>query len=161
MLIIKPYESRYCDGIVALITNIQQNEFKVPITLADQPDLLHIDTFYQVNKGQFWVALNNAEEVVGTIALIDNNERYGTIRKMFVRADYRGVERGVSGILLAKLEQKARENRMNTLYLGTVEKLLGSHKFYRKNGFTEITKDLLPPNYPLMQVDNMFFKKIL
>ena len=161
MIEVKKYEPAYCDQIVRLILNIQQNEFQVPVTLADQPDLLEIDQFYQQRNGDFWVALNEQNEVVGTIALIDNGEVFGTIRKMFVRADYRGKERGVAAKLFAILEQKAIESKMTALYLGTVEKLKASHRFYEKNGFSEIPKADLPHNYPLMAVDTMFFKKQL
>ena len=135
MIEIKPYEPHHRDQIVALILNIQQNEFQVPITIKDQPDLLIIDEFYQQRNGQFWVALNVDNEVVGTIALIDNGQSFGTIRKMFVRADARGKERGVAAALFQTLEQKAIENKMSALYLGTVHKLKASHRFYTKNGF--------------------------
>lgn len=161
MIQIKTYESAYRDQIATLITTIQQIEFQVPITLADQPDLMQIDTFYQQRNGEFWVALNDNNEVVGTIALIDNGEVFGTIRKMFVRADYRGKDKGVAAKLLSILEKKAIANKMSALYLGTVEKLKASHRFYKKNGFSQVSKADLPQNYPLMQVDTMFFKKEL
>ena len=161
MIEIKPYESQYRDQIVDLILNIQQNEFQVPITIKDQPDLLIIDEFYQQRNGEFWVALMPDNQVVGTIALIDNGQPFGTIRKMFVRADMRGKERGVAANLFKILEEKAIENKMSALYLGTVHKLKASHRFYTKNGFNEILKTELPLNYPLMAVDTMFFKKEL
>jgi putative acetyltransferase len=161
MIEITPYEPHHRDQIVELILNIQQNEFQVPITIKDQPDLLIIDEFYQQRNGQFWVALNVDNQVVGTIALIDNGQPFGTIRKMFVRADVRGKERGVAAALFQTLEEKAIENKMSALYLGTVQKLKASHRFYQKNGFDEIQKVDLPPNYPLMLVDTMFFKKEL
>jgi putative acetyltransferase len=161
MIEIKPYAPEYRDPIVHLILTIQQIEFQVPITIADQPDLLEIDTFYQQRNGNFWVALNADNQVVGTIALIDNGQPFGTIRKMFVRADMRGKERGVAAALFKTLEQRALDNKMSALYLGTVHKLKASHRFYNKNGFEEIPKAELPPNYPLMVVDTMFFKKDL
>jgi N-acetylglutamate synthase-like GNAT family acetyltransferase len=160
MIIIKPYERLYRDAIVQMILHIQQVEFGVPLTIADQPDLLDIENFYQVKGGNFWIALNNDYEVVGTIALIDNDEAYGTVRKMFVRADYRGKEKRVAMFLFGKLEQQARDNGMHALYLGTVEILKASHGFYKKNGFEQIDKKLLPQNFPLMKVDTMFFRKI-
>jgi putative acetyltransferase len=161
MIKIAPYLPQYRDQIVDLILTIQQKEFQVPITIEDQPDLLEIDQFYQQRNGQFWVALNAENEVVGSIALIDNGQPFGTIRKMFVRADMRGKERGVAAALFGTLERKAVKNGMSALYLGTVHKLKASHRFYTKNGFTEILKSDLPPHYPLMAVDTMFFKKEL
>ena len=161
MIKIIPYKPHHRDQIVNLILTIQQIEFQVPITIADQPDLLIIDEFYQQRNGNFWVALNADNQVVGTIALIDNGENFGTIRKMFVRADARGKEGGVAAALFQTLEEKAIQNKMTSLYLGTVQKLKASHRFYSKNGFVEIPKADLPNNYPLMAVDTMFFKKEL
>jgi putative acetyltransferase len=158
---IKQYKPVYRDQIITLILNIQQNEFQVPVTLADQPDLLMIDQYYQQRNGDFWVAVNEQNAVVGTIALIDNGEVFGTIRKMFVRADYRGKELGIAAKLFDTLEKKAINNNMTALYLGTVERLKASHRFYGKNGFIEIPKADLPNNYPLMLVDTMFFMKML
>ncbi|MDE1907667.1 MAG: GNAT family N-acetyltransferase, partial [Rhodospirillales bacterium] len=55
-------------GVVDLILPIQQGEFGVPVTLQDQPDLLEIPAFYQINGGGFWVA--EAEgRIIGSIAL--------------------------------------------------------------------------------------------
>ena len=159
MIKIKTYQPPFKEAIATLITSIQQGEFGVPITLQDQPDLMNIDTFYQQKNGNFWCALNEENEVVGTIALIDVGESFGTIRKMFVRADYRGSDKGVAAALLNTLQNVALENSMNALYLGTFDKLKASHRFYDKNGFTLIQPDDLPPNFPRMQVDNVFFMK--
>jgi putative acetyltransferase len=161
MITIKTYEPQHRDQIATLITTIQQIEFQVPVTLADQPDLMMIDQYYQQRNGNFWVALNDQNEVVGTIALIDNGEVFGTIRKMFVRADYRGKELGIAAKLFDILEKKAADAKMTALYLGTVQKLKAAIRFYEKNGFSEIQKTNLPNNYPLMPVDTMFFKKEL
>lgn len=53
-----------------MILPIQQEEFGISVTLQDQPDVLDIQSFYQDNAGNFWVALRG-EEVVGTVALLD------------------------------------------------------------------------------------------
>ena len=161
MIKITTYQPSFKDAIATLITSIQQGVFGVPITLQDQPDLMNIDTFYQQKNGNFWCALNEEKEVVGTIALIDVGQSFGTIRKMFVREDYRGSDKGVAASLLHTLQNVALENGMNALYLGTFDKLKASHRFYDKNGFTLIQPNDLPENFPRMQVDNVFFMKNL
>src|SRR5690348_12252411 len=85
MLEIVPFDSAHTDGVAALILSIQQAEFAIPITLADQPDLLDVAGFYQRGDGQFWVALDK-DLVVGTIGLLDIGNREGALRKMFVAA---------------------------------------------------------------------------
>ena len=95
MFNIVPFEQQYTAAICTLIVHIQQNEFQVPITLSDQPDLLQISKIYQQNGGNFWVAVAEGG-VVGTLALIDCGNGIGCIRKMFVHADWRGKERGLA-----------------------------------------------------------------
>ncbi|WP_143308496.1 GNAT family N-acetyltransferase [Chitinophaga vietnamensis] len=151
----------YEQQVATLITNIQQKEFGVPITFADQPDLSNIPSFYQQGKGNFWCALNQQSEVVGTIALIDTGSNIGAIRKMFVRADYRGKEKNVAAQLLQILESHAQNKGLKQLYLGTVPLLKAALRFYEKNGYEPVAEQDLPPQFPKMAVDTVFFKKIL
>ncbi|MBC7777368.1 MAG: GNAT family N-acetyltransferase [Phycisphaerae bacterium] len=158
MFEIIPFEEQYTDAICALILNIQQNEFQVTITLADQPDLLKISAVYQQNGGNFWVAVTEGE-VIGTIALIDCGEGIGCIRKMFVRADWRGKGRGLAQQLFDTLEAWAGQHRIAALYLGTVERLHAAIRFYIRNGFEPVVAEALPASFPRMAVDTHFFGK--
>lgn len=155
------YRPPYKEEIARLILSIQQGEFNVPITLADQPDLLEIENFYQNGKGNFWCALNSEGQVIGTIALIDIGHQSGVIRKMFVHADYRGGETKVAQQLLNLLEQWAAEKSIHTIYLGTIDRLYAANRFYLRNHYEQIKESLLPPWFPRMQVDNTFFRKYL
>jgi putative acetyltransferase len=161
MIKIKEYQPQFQKGITDLITYIQQIEFRVPVKLEDQPDLLDIANFYQQRNGNFWCAINEKDEVVGTIALIDVGESFGTIRKMFVKAEHRGKDKGIAALLFQNLEKEAIQNQMTALYLGTFHKLKASHRFYEKNGFEPITADFLPKPFPRMQVDDTFYRKAL
>lgn len=145
-------------AIVNLIINIQQNEFQVPITIKEQPDLFIIKDFYQKDGGQFWLA-KHQDEVVGTIALINCGGGVGTIRKMFVKKEFRGKEHQIAQKLFDALQEFALQNHINNLYLGTIERLQAAIRFYEKNGFTLIAKENLPLSFPIMQVDTHFFEK--
>lgn len=158
MFTITAFQETHTEAICELILGIQQGEFQVPITLDDQPDLLMISSFYQQKGGNFWVALAGGE-VVGTIALIDCGEGIGCIRKMFVRADYRGKEYGIAQQLLEILETWAHEKGITELYLGTIERLQAAIRFYSRNGFRAIAAEDLPTNFPRMAVDTHFFRK--
>lgn len=158
MITIEPFENQDTNQIVDLILNIQQNEFQVPITINEQPDLLNIPTFYQQRKGNFWVAKYEGQ-VVGTIALIDCGESIGVIRKMFVKKEFRGKEFGIAQRLLDLLLSVAKEAEMNNIYLGTIERLQAAIRFYERNGFTLIAKENLPSVFPIMKVDTHFFEK--
>jgi N-acetylglutamate synthase-like GNAT family acetyltransferase len=155
------YHRQYTSEIASLILSIQRNEFNVPITLADQPDLSDIENFYQKGNGNFWCALNAEEKVIGTIALIDIGHQCGVIRKMFVHTDYRGGETKTGQQLLNTLEQWAKEKNMQSIYLGTIDRLLAANRFYKRNGYEQIEESLLPSYFPKMKVDNTFFRKVL
>jgi hypothetical protein len=53
---IEIYTDNYKHHVANLILGIQNDEFKIPITLELQPDLNEIPKFYQVNNGNFWIA---------------------------------------------------------------------------------------------------------
>ena len=151
------YSTEYEQAVIELILNIQQNEFGVPVTIADQPDLLNVVNVYCKNNGNFWIASCD-EQLVGTIGLIDIGNRQSALRKMFVRKDYRGKEKGIGQQLLDHVIAWCREKGIDEIYLGTFDTLKAAQRFYIKNGFTVIAKEALPPNFPRMPVDNMFFK---
>lgn len=156
MIQVIPFEESYGDEVIRLILNIQQNEFGVPITIHDQKDLLSIDAVYKKDKGNFWIALMD-NQLVGTIALIDIENREGCLRKMFVRQDYRGKEYGVAMLLLNTLMDWAKQKNISAIYLGTTEVLKASHRFYEKNAFVLLPKESLPQNFPVMEVDTRFY----
>ena len=156
-IIFKEYSKEYKEAIIHLILEIQQNEFSIPITKEDQPDLSDIPNFYQSGKGNFWVALDN-NQVVGTISLIDIGNSQGALRKMFVKDAYRGSKYNISKLLLQKLLGWAEESSIHEIYLGTTEKFLAAHRFYEKNDFIQITKEKLPNGFPIMKVDTRFYK---
>ncbi len=161
MIHIQPFTPAYAEAVPAMILHIQQNEFRVPVTLADQPDLLQIPTFYQRDRGQFWVALAPDGSLVGTIALIDSGDNAGAIRKMFVRADYRGRAHSTAQLLYDTLEQWAIERGFTSVWLGTFHQLQAAMRFYERNGFFPLEKKDLPVSFPIMPVDDRFFGKYL
>lgn len=155
-IIIKVYSEDYRDDVIDLILAIQREEFSIPIRKEDQPDLCNIPGFYQSGGGNFWLAFYNGQ-VVGTIALINIGNNQGALRKMFVKADYRGRLHNTARLLLSELMLWARENDIHEIYLGTTEKFLAAHRFYEKNGFIQITNELLPDAFPIMKVDRRFY----
>jgi len=164
MIRIQPYDPLYQQGVIDTILPIQQLEFKVPVTLADQPDLLDIPGFYQSRSGSFWVALADGcgtGEVVGTIALRDFGGGRGALRKMFVKGFYRGPQHGVAARLLGELLRHAQARGMREVYLGTTSAMLGAHRFYEKHGFELIDATQLPAEFPRMAVDTRFYLKRL
>jgi GNAT superfamily N-acetyltransferase len=155
---IHPLTNTHGPQIADLILPIQQQEFNVPITLAAQPDLLDVERYYFGNGGHFWGAIDNeTNQLLGTIALIAIGHNAGALRKMFVRAAYRGKEFGIAQQLLDALTRYCRENAIHTVYLGTVNPMKAAHRFYERNGFNKIEKADLPEYYPNMATDNLYY----
>jgi N-acetylglutamate synthase-like GNAT family acetyltransferase len=143
-------------GVVNVILPIQQQEFDISITEADQPDLANVGEFYQSGTGGFWVAKSN-DAVVGTVGLKDIGAGQAALRKMFVAAPFRGRELGVAGKLLDALLAHARAQGVVEIFLGTTDKFLAAHRFYEKKGFWELQKADLPRTFPVMAVDSKFY----
>lgn len=157
---ISTFKSKYQDQVIGLICGIQQNEFDLPITEADQPDLRSIGDYYQHGVGDFWVALDG-NQVIGTIALLDIGGQRGALRKMFVDRNYRGNEKGVARSLLKNLLDSSREKGAREIFLGTTSQFAAAHRFYEKNGFQEIRQSDLPERFPVMKIDSKFYQMIL
>lgn len=157
MVKIVEHDLQHEQDVVDLILNIQQNEFGVPVTLKDQPDLLKVKEFYQQGNGNFWVAVED-EKLIGTIALVDMKDGNVALRKMFVEAASRGKEKGVAALLLQKAFDWCHDRKIQNIYLGTVEVLKASHRFYEKNGFVRVEIKELPASYPRMPVDTIFYQ---
>jgi len=155
-IIIQPYTSKYQQQVVDLILHIQQQEYQIPITEKDQPDLFEIESFYQQGNGNFWVAVCN-ERVVGSVALIDIGSRQVALRKMFVAKSYRGANFQTAHRLLHTAIAWAKQREVERIYLGTTLQYRAAHRFYEKNGFQHIEKEKLPENFPVMNVDKKFY----
>jgi N-acetylglutamate synthase-like GNAT family acetyltransferase len=156
-IVIRPFVPGDEQGVSDVILPIQQEEFGIAITAADQPDLSDIPCFYQSGKGQFWVAVTDGR-IVGTISLKEIGNDVAALRKMFVAADMRGREFGVAAGLLTTLIDHAEKKGLSTVLLGTTESFLAAHRFYERNGFSEIAATDLPASFPRMAVDTKFYR---
>lgn len=153
---IEPYTDMDQAHVAELIVHIQQQEYQIPITLEQQPDLLDIPGFYQQNCGGFWTA--HAEgRIVGTIALLDIGNQQAALRKMFVQSEYRGKIWNTASLLLEQALSWAEQQHLQDIYLGTTLQFTAAHRFYEKNNFTSIDITELPDSFPVMAVDKKFY----
>lgn len=153
---ILPYDGRPADEIFDLILPIQREEFGIPITRADQPDLENIAGFYQKGIGNFWLALAGGK-IIATTGLIDTGDGNLVMRKMFLDPAWRGKDKGVSQKLMDTVITHAKNRGATAILLGTTDKFLAAHRFYEKNEFEEVAKEDLPPTFPVMKVDSKFY----
>lgn len=160
MIDVRPFDPAHADDVAALIVRIQREEFGIPITLADQPDLSDIPAFYQRGAGNFWVATRDAR-VVGTIGLRDIGARQAALRKMFVAPEFRGREHGTARLLLDTLLAWSTARAVREIFLGTTDRFQAAQRFYEKHGFREVRRIDLPATFPVMAVDSTFYVRAL
>ena len=154
---ISPYAGGDAAGVRDLILGIQQGEFGGRISWEDQPDLHDIPGWYRAGHGEFWVAKDASNRVVGTIGLRDMGAGYGALRKMFVAKEWRG-HHAVALRLLQTLVAHASAAGFRTILLGTTEAFHAAHRFYEKNGFRRVEGRTLPETFPRMSGDTRFYR---
>src|SRR5690349_10577803 len=85
---VQAYTAEHRDAVVALVLEVQNIEYRINLSLREQPDLLSIDEAYTGTGGGFWVALAANQRVVGTIGLQVkpgyDGAPWGVMKKFFV-----------------------------------------------------------------------------
>ena len=157
-IFVRKYSDDLQEALIEMILEIQRKEFQIPITREDQPDLAAIPRFYQQGNGNFWVAECD-DQVVGSVGLLDIGNQQVALRKMFVKAGFRGGEHGTAQRLLQTTTAWAEQKGITDIFLGTTDNFLAAHRFYEKNGFARIAKEDLPAAFPVMQVDTVFYHR--
>ena len=152
MVEVRAYEPGDHAQVVDLVLPVQQQEFGIPITYDEQPDLQDPVAFF---GGRFWVAVDG-ERVLGCVGLLDVGEGTGVVRKMFVSSDARGT--GAATALLDTLIQGALRAGMTELLLGTTSAYHAAHRFYEKRGFARVDPADLPERFPRVAVDSRFYR---
>ncbi|WP_096186691.1 GNAT family N-acetyltransferase [Evansella halocellulosilytica] len=152
------YRKEFEDDVIKLIIKIQRNEFNVPISVEDQPDLFNVKEIYQTGKGNFWIATIH-QKVVGTIGLLDIGNEQVALKKMFVHAQYRGRVHQTASKLLTTAFEWCMSHSVREIYLGTTPQFLAAHRFYEKNGFVQVQREHLPKSFPALAVDKKFYKR--
>lgn len=80
------YDKKYHDQVVALILDIQNNEAKIALSLEQQPDLYDIERSYMDKGGNFWLALDENDRVIGTIGVLNKGNGYGILKNFLYKS---------------------------------------------------------------------------
>jgi N-acetylglutamate synthase-like GNAT family acetyltransferase len=144
-------------AVIDLVLRIQNDEYAVGLSLADQPDLVGLTDSYARGGGAFWVAEVDGA-VVGCIGLMALDARVGVLKKFFVEAGHRGAAAGVAAGLYEALIRRAMALGLRTLILDTPSVATRSHTFYRKAGFRQIDKSELPVPYAYPDRNSLLFR---
>lgn len=152
-----PYENKYKNQVIALILYLQNFDNKVDLSLEEQPDMNDIENYYLKKGGGFWLAVNDSDDVVGTLGLMKKEKHFGVLKKFFVNPAYRGKDIGLSANLYSHLIRHAEQNNIDCIVLDTPANCVRAHHFYLKKGFQQIEHDQLPIDYDFPDRDSYFF----
>lgn len=129
--LVRPFSPTDQPNIIPLVLTIQREEFGIPVTAEEQPDLRDIATHYLAPGGYFWVA-ENAGAIVGTLGLLNIGHEDLALRKMFVAPAFRGKAQGVAARLLSSALDWSVVNGFRRILLGTTEQFQAAHRFIPK-----------------------------
>ena len=133
-----PYDNKYNEKINEFICTILVEEFE--FTHHKDEILLENNKRFVENGGNFWIAIDDEENIIGTICLDKKEDNIGELKKLYVHNDYRG--KGLAHILYDELINFARKNNILQIELSTYTILEAAIKFYIKKGFKMIQRGL-------------------
>ena len=88
---------------------------------------------YKNNNGNFWIAINNDNEVIGTIALKNLGNERACLKSLYVKKEYRN--NGIAKALFDKLMEFTILNNYKKIELDTYDAFKNAIRFYQKNKF--------------------------
>jgi N-acetylglutamate synthase-like GNAT family acetyltransferase len=151
---IQIYSDIHQKQVENLVLGVQNDEFKLGLTAQDQPDLPNIGKFYK--NGRFWVALNEQNQVVGTIGLEPLNESQAALRKMFLDKSMRGnKDLNLAQNLFETLLTFAQQRGFQELWLDTPPPAKAAHRFYERNGFELMPRESVPSTYKVPSINDL------
>lgn len=131
---IKKFENRYNEEVNNFIISVFVDEFGFE---ERRKELEEQDNYeYIQNGGGLWIALDDEDNIIGTIGLKKHNDNDVELKKLYVRKDYRG--KGVSKELYNIMLEESKKDNFNRIFLGTYDKLETAINFYLKRGFTQM-----------------------
>lgn len=135
MIKIIQYNNKYKSSTKKFILKILNEEFG--LGSIKRPDLDNISNFYQKNKSNFWIAIED-NKIIGSVAIKNYGKGRAYLKRMYVSTEHRGT--GLAKKLLDTALAYAKETGFKEIFLGTVEDMIAANKFYSKNGFKKIRK---------------------
>ncbi|MHA2391529.1 MAG: GNAT family N-acetyltransferase [Promethearchaeota archaeon] len=93
----------------------------------------------RINRMTLFVAIDQKDNIIGTIGWKNIDEKEGHIRGMAVHPNYQG-KKSPATKLLQMVEEDARSRGVSFLTLDTTAPLKRAQDFYKKHGFRETGK---------------------
>lgn len=122
--------------------------------MAEQPDLKDIQTYYQKDGGEFWIAKSDGK-VIGTLGLQFRENHCAVMKEFFVDCHYRSQKIGLA--LYQKLLAFAKDKGVRHIILDTPSVARASHKFYETARFHRIYTQEFPIRYLYPDRDSLLY----
>ena len=126
---IKEYEKKYNKEINNFIISIICEEYGFE-EFRDELENENNGRFLE-ECGKFWIAVDEQNNIIGTILIFKHDNEYMEIKKFYVRKEYRGKHIGYE--LYKKAIDFCKEKGVKKIIIGTYNKLESAIKFYIKN----------------------------
>lgn len=133
---IKFYEESYRDDLIFMVLQAKDALGRKP---AINNDLLDIKKNYFDCGDRFWIAVNEADRVIGCIGYSKTeNSAEAFLHRLYVKASEKHKGIGTKLLQTAELEMKKQGIAVALVHLGTPkEQWFESYSFYPKNGYQE------------------------
>ncbi len=131
---IKEFENRYNEEVNNFIISVFVEEYGFEECRKELEEQNNNE--YIQNGGGLWIAVDEDDNVIGTIGLKKHNEKEVELKKLYVRKDYRS--KGLSKELYNIMLEKSKHDKFDRIFLGTYDKLETAINFYLKRGFSPI-----------------------
>jgi len=131
------YSEEYKDKVIEHIIKVSVEEFG----FEEWRESLEEMEFskYKKDNGNFWIAINERDEVIGTLGLRNIDSEICQLKNFYVEEKYRGT--GISKNLYNICMDFAETNGFKRVTLATYEKFDRAVSFYKKNGFVETGRE--------------------
>ena len=136
VVVIKLYEDKYRDDLIFMVLQAKDALGRIPSL---NEDLLDIKANYFAGGDCFWIAVNQADRVVGCIGynrIGQSSEAF--LHRLFVKPSEK--RKGIGSMLLCTAENEMRKQGIAVahVHLGEPrEQWIESYAFYPKNGYRE------------------------
>lgn len=135
-MMIRPYEEKYRDDLIFMILQAKDALGRKP---SINEDLLDIPANYMARGDMFWIAVDEADRVIGSIGYSkteDPSEAF--LHRLYVKASQKHKGIGTKLLQTAENEMRRRGIAVSLVHLGSpMQQWFESYAFYPKNGYRE------------------------
>lgn len=135
-------------------TSLEKFDLDQPGTSYYDPQLDNLTEFYDQEGRNYFVVVDNNDEVLGGSGFGEYDDDVAELQKVFISEAARG--QGSAYQLINQVIKSAKENGYNRLYLETSDRLKAAIHIYEKMGFKKLNQPLKTASHDLM---NLFYVK--